>query len=122
MRKLRRNIKKRFNIEHREYDIKGRLVYYRDKIDTEMFITYDNGKQVHCKKADGFEYWRDYNERGNLIHYKNSNGFEYWKQYNEFDVCIHYKNSKKLEEWYNDRGELYRCKFPDGTEEFYNVD
>ena len=120
--KIRRAISRKFDMEHKEYDIKGRLVYYRDKIGTETFITYDNGKQVHCKKKNGDEYWRYYDERGNLIHYKNSNGFQYWKDYNELNVCIHYRNSRQLEEWYNDRGELIRCKYPNGVEETYNLD
>lgn len=98
--KLQKIRKKRFSKENKEYDINGRLVYYKDRAESEMFMTYENGKQIHCKKKNGTEYWRDYDENGNLIHYKSSDGFEYWKEYDENNNCVHYRNSKGVEEFY----------------------
>jgi len=126
MRKLklrkRRSWGRMLSKEIRKYDDQGRLIYYKDRIDTEMFITYDNGKHVICKNPNGYRYTRDYDTNGNLIHYANSEGFKYWKEYNENNICIHYKNSHNLEEWYNARGELIHCKLPNGEEEFYNLE
>ena len=43
---------------------------------------------LHKKNSDGYEEWREYDERNNLIHYKNSNGFESWYEYDENDNLI----------------------------------
>lgn len=126
MRKLklrkRRSWGRMLSKEIRKYDGQGRLIYYKDRIESEMSINYNSGKTVICnKKNNGYHYTRSYDKHNNLIHYINSNGFEYWKKYNENNICIYYKNSKGLEEWYNNQGNLIRCKLPNGEEEFYNL-
>jgi YD repeat-containing protein len=37
-----------------------------------------NGKLIHSKRSDGYEYWYEYDANNNLIHYKNSDGYEKW--------------------------------------------
>lgn len=33
---------------------------------------------IYYKDSKGFEYWKDYDEKGNGVHYKDSDGDEYW--------------------------------------------
>ena len=37
-----------------------------------------NGKRIHTKYSNGYEYWYEYDTNGTLIHMNDSEGFE-WK-------------------------------------------
>ena len=69
-----------------------------------LITTDSKGNLVHKKCSEGFEYWREYNERNNLIHYKNSEGFEYWNEFDENNNRIHHKNSYGFEYWNDSEG------------------
>ena len=62
------------------------------------------GNIIHFKNSNGFEFWREFDERDNKIHYKSSDGFEYWKEYDESNNEIHYKSSDGIEFWYDSKG------------------
>jgi len=48
-----------------------------------VFHEYNSdGKLIHVKHPDGYEYWGEYNSKGNLIRVKHPKGVEYWRDYN----------------------------------------
>ena len=63
-----------------------------------------NGKEIHFKDSDGFEYWREYDSHENLIHFKDSNGYEEWYEYDSNGNKTHYKDSNGYERWYDSKG------------------
>ena len=78
----------------REYDSNGKLIHSKDSNGYEYWKEYDsNGNLIHFKDSYGFEYWHEYDTNGNEIHRKNSYGSEYWKEYDSNGNLIHYKNS-----------------------------
>jgi YD repeat-containing protein len=67
----------------------------------EPISEYDsNGKVIHCKNSNGFEWWQEFDTNGNMIHYKDSSGYEYWCEYDSNGKEIHYKDNKGYERWY----------------------
>jgi len=89
------------------------------KKDNTIIHFYDGIKKYeHYKNSDGYEEWKEYDEKGNEIHYKNSNGYERWKEYDKEGNEIHYKNSIGYEEWkeYDKKGNEIHYKDSSGYE------
>jgi len=82
--------------EIKEFDIKGRLIYRKDKngemrynsdgnivyckvnrTGEEMWVEYQDGRWKHFRYSDGYEEWCEY-ENGVLVRSWDSDGCEYW--------------------------------------------
>ena len=88
-----------------EYDSNGKVIHSKDSNGYEWWSEFDiNGKLIHFKNSDGFENWSDYDSNGKEIHCKNSNGYEWWSEYDSNGKLIHYKNSNGCEIWYDSNG------------------
>ena len=83
-------------------------------------VYFENGvkKYEHRKNSSGFEWWREYDSKGNIIHYKTSNGFEWWREYDSKGNNIHSKYSNGYECWseYDNKGNQIHFKDSNGTE------
>ncbi len=85
-----------------------REMHYKDTDSYEYWSEYDEkGNEIHYRTSEGYEYWSEYDEKGNEIHYRTSEGYEYWSEYDEKGNKIHYRNSKGYEYWseYDENGE-----------------
>ena len=65
----------------------------------EVFFVGDVKKYSHFKDSNSFEWWTEYDEKGNEIHFKNSNGYEWWKEYDAKGKEIYFKDSDGFELW-----------------------
>jgi YD repeat-containing protein len=66
----------------REYDTNGKLIHFRDSDGYEWWREYDdNGKLIYSRDSDGYEVWREYDTNGNEIHSRYSSGREWWREY-----------------------------------------
>ena len=85
---------------------------------TEEYFKNGVKKYEHRKDSNGFEWWGEYDNKGNEIHYKNSNGFEWWNEYDSKGNNIHFKNNNGYEVWneYNSKGNKIHFKNSDGEE------
>ena len=45
-----------------------------------------NGKEIHYKHSNGYEWWAEYDSNGKEIHYKSSNGVETWRDSNGNEI------------------------------------
>ena len=87
--------------EIKESDNNGKLIHYRTSDGYEWWYDYDtNGKLTHSRDSDGHEVWREYDINGKLIHYRNSFGLEVWREYDTNGKLIHSRDSDGYEEWY----------------------
>ena len=75
----------------------------------EYTIPYKNDPSIlickHCKrfgyyKSDyGYEYWTEYDNKGNQIYFKDNRGNESWYEYNNKGNEIHYRTNNGRERW-----------------------
>ena len=81
-------------------------------------------KKIYSKASNGFEYWEDYDDKGNEIHFKNSNGYEQWTEYDDKGNVIHCKDSNRDEEWtdYDEKGNEIHFKNSNGYEYWKEYD
>jgi hypothetical protein len=101
-----------------EVELLGQIIEDGDKVVTdkikivrvvppEEYVDFkgdDRGNLRYFKDSDGFEYWREFDERNNFIHYKvaavaENYAYEWRKEYDERNNCIHVKTSTGYEWW-----------------------
>lgn len=80
-----------------------------------------NGKLLHAKDPDGYEWWHEYDANGKLIHEKSSTGYEWWDEAN--GKLVHVKCTDGSEVWfdYDDTGHIIHEKHSDGSEKWYDA-
>jgi hypothetical protein len=92
-----------------ETDENGNPIYYNKYASaialTENWETYDrynnviHKKSIHNTLIDTdpviFEYWYEYDEKGNEIYYRNKEGYEEWSKYDDKGERVYRANNNK---------------------------
>jgi len=92
------------------------------KIIDEIEVYFKNGvkKYEHCKSknSNGYEWWGEYDNKGNEIYYKTSSGYKMWKKYDNRGNNIYSKDNDGKEWWneYDNKGNVIYFKDSDGKE------
>lgn len=85
-------------------------------------FTFENNT-IHYKdnSLGGFEYWNEYDSKGNSIYFKNLSGIAWWKEYDSNNNIIHYRDHKNYQWWrqYDSNNNEIFFKTTDGIEEWY---
>ena len=61
-----------------------------------------NGNQIHYKDSNGFESWKEYDDKNRIIHYRNSNGLEIWSEYTDSSKKVHHIDDSTGYEYFDE--------------------
>lgn len=108
-----------------EYSADGKEIHTKVSDVYEWWAEFDdNGQEIHFKNSRGYEDWIEYDSNGNQIYFKDSDGNENWHEYDSKGHEIHYKSSGGSENWseYDSKGNIIYYKDSDGLEAWYEYD
>lgn len=108
-----------------EYSADGKEIHTKVSDVYEWWAEFDdNGQEIHFKNSRGYEDWIEYDSNGNQIYFKDSDGNENWHEYDSKGHEIHYKTSGGSENWseYDAKGNRIYYKDSDGHESWYEYD